>query len=308
MFRVTLRALRRFGVLLAQTIDKCARDNTSFLAGSISFYSVLSLAPASWIVIAITGAIVGHRSARGAIVNWVAGNIGALGAKYIETIIDQVNESSRLATIGGTLAVFLGATAAFAAVQNSLALIWNLPNPPVVGFWPGLRDFTKNFFTTRVLGFVAMFISGLLLICSLFAGAVLSFVERYMPASLPAPHLLLDAAHFLISVILMMLMFATVYFLLHRESFASGEIWVGAALTAVLFAIGNAIISPYLGRSAPRSAYGAAGAFVLLLLWIYYSAQIFLFGAAFTEVYSRYCKLPPEQPPRDETWQQATDR
>ncbi len=299
------RALRRFGILLAQTVDKCARDNTSFLAGSISFYSMLSIAPALWIVIAITGALVGQRSARAAVLNWVAQNIGTLGAKYIETVIDQVNESSRLATIGGTFAVFLGATAAFAALQNSLARIWNLPDDPVVGFWPGLRDFVRNFFTTRLLGFVAMFISGLLLVCSLFAGALLSFAEHYMPASLPAPQLLLDAGHFLISLILMLLMFAAVYFLLHRQSFATGEIWVGATVTAILFAIGNAVISPYLGRSGPRSAYGAAGAFVLLLLWIYYSAQIFLFGAAFTEVYSRYCKQPP---PRDETWQEISDR
>lgn len=285
-----LRSLRHFGVLFGRTIDKCARDNTSFLAGSISFYSILSLAPALWIVMAAMGAVIGRQSARGAVLSWVAVHVGALGAEYVEGIIDQVNESSRLATIGGAFAMFLGATAAFAALRNSLARIWSLPDTPITGFWTGLRDFVRNFFTTRLLGFLVMMISGLLLICSLIAGVVLSFVERYMPAYLPAPHMLLGVAHFVISVVLMLLMFASVYHLLHRQSFVRGEIWIGAAVTAFLFALGNAIITPYLGRSGVRSPYGAAGAFVLILLWIYYSAQIFLFGAAFTEVYARYAR------------------
>jgi membrane protein len=285
-----LRALRRFGVLLGQTIDKCARDNTSFLAGSISFYSMLSLAPGLWIVIAATGTIIGEQSARSAVLTWVTQNVGALAAKFVESIIDQVNQSSRLATIGGAVAVFLGATAVFAALQTSLARIWNLPDKPVTGFWATLRDFMANFFTTRLLGFAAMLISGLLLILSLFVGALISFVENYMPAYLPAPQFLLEGIHFVVSSLLMMLMFASVYSLLHRQSFARGDIWVGAAVTSVLFALGNTTIGPYLGRAGVRSAYGAAGAFVLLLLWIYYSTQIFLFGAAFTEVYSRYAK------------------
>jgi membrane protein len=117
---------------------------------------------------------------------------------------------------------------------------------------------------------------------------VLSFVETYMPANLTAPHLLLEAADFLVSTILMMLLFGSIYQLLHRRSFVNREIWIGAAVTSVLFAVGNALIGPYLGISGLRSAYGAAGAFVLILLWVYYSTQILLFGAAFTEVYARH--------------------
>lgn len=292
------RTLRRVGVLFAQTIDKCARDNTSFLAGSISFYSMLSLAPALWIVIAAAGSLVGEESAKDAVVLWISQNIGVSGAFYVETIIDQVNESSRLATIGGTFAVFLGATAAFAALRNSLAIVWNLPSPPVSGFWPGLGVFIKNFLATRLLAVLAMLVLGILLVCSLFIGALLAFLEHYTPANLPAPQLLLEATHFLVSSILMMIMFAAVYYLLHRRSFGGGEIWVGAAVTAFLFAIGNAVIAPYLGGAGTRSAYGAAGAFVLLLLWVYYSAQIFLFGAVFTEVYARSSKTARSKSPK----------
>lgn len=286
------RILRRFGSLIAQTVDKCARDNTAFLAGSISFYSMLSLTPALWVVIAVAGSLVGQDSARSAVMDWVSQNIGYLGARYLETAIDQVNESSRLATIGGAVAMFLGATAAFAALRNSLAVVWNLPSTETPGFWASLGAFAKNFFTTRLLAVAAMLVFGVLLVCSLFIGALLEFLERYVPAALPAPGLILDLAHFLVSYAFMMLMFAAVYHLLHRKSFDRSEIWVGAGLTAFLFAIGNSVIGPYLGGAAVRSAYGAAGAFVLVLLWVYYSAQIFLFGAAFTEVYARSSKSP----------------
>jgi membrane protein len=285
-----LRHLRRIGLLFAHTIDKCVRDNTPFLAAAISFYTMLSIAPGLWIVVAAAGAVVGRKSAHDAALQWVTQRLGALPAQYLGQIIDQVNESSRLATIGGAFATFLAATAAFAALQDSLSRIWNLPGRPTVGMVAILKDFLRNFFTVRAIAFLVMVILGFLLVASLVAGAVLSFFARYMPANLPAPHLLLEVADFFVSVLLMMLAFGCIYQLLHRRSFVHHEIWVGAGVTAVLFAIGNALIGPYLGVSGPRSAYGAAGAFVLLLLWVYYSTQILLLGAAFTEVYARHRK------------------
>jgi membrane protein len=278
-----LRQLRRWGLLFAHTIDKCVRDNTPFLAAGISFYTMLSVAPGLWIVVAAAGAFVGRKSAHDAAIRWVTTKLGPIAAQYLGQIIDQVNESSRLATIGGAFATFLAATAAFAALQDSLSRIWNLPGRG--------GDFVRNFFTVRAIAFVVMVIFGILMVASLVAGAVLSFFAQYTPANLPAPHILLEVVDFLISVILMMLLFGSIYQLLHRRSFVNREIWVGAAVTAVLFAIGNALIGPYLGGAGLRSAYGAAGAFVLILLWVYYSTQILLFGAAFTEVYARHRKL-----------------
>lgn len=286
--RAFIRGLRRFGILLIRTGDKCARENTPFLAAAISFYAMLSMAPALWIAVAAAGAIIGRQSARDAVLGWVLQNVGPVGANYLGGIIDQVNESSRVATIGGLIAMFLGASAAFAALRNSLAQIWNLPIAPSVGFFATMRNFAKNFVATRALAFLAMLLLGILLVASLLAGAALSFAQRYMPTNLPAPGALLEAIDFLIAYVLMMVMFGVIYLLLHGRSFVRGEIWVGAAVTAFLFAIGNAFIGPYLGGAGLRSAYGAAGAFVLLLLWVYYSTQIFLFGAAFTEVYARY--------------------
>lgn len=285
-----LRHLRRWGLLFAHTIDKCLRDNTPFLAAAISFYTMLSVAPGLWIVVAAAGAFVGRKSAHDAAIAWVSQRLGPLTGQYLGQIIDQVNESSRLATIGGTLATLLAATAAFAALQDSLSRIWNLPGRPADGMAGILKDFLRNFFTVRAIAFLVMLIVGILMVASLVAGAVLSFAAQYMPANLPAPHFLLEIADFLISVILMMLLFGSIYQLLHRRSFINREIWIGSAVTSILFAIGNALIGPYLGGAGLRSAYGAAGAFVLILLWVYYSTQILLFGAAFTEVYSRHRK------------------
>jgi membrane protein len=132
-----------------------------------------------------------------------------------------------------------------------------------------------------------MLLLGALLLASLLASAAITFVARYLPGNLPGPTLVLEAVNFLTSALLTMLLFGAIYHMLHRKSFGKKGIWTGAAVTAFLFAAGKTAIGLYLGGAGVRSAYGAAGSFVLLLLWIYYSAQIFLFGAEFTEVYSR---------------------
>lgn len=281
------RSLSRIGTLLTQTADKCQRDNTPMLAAGLSFYTMLSLAPALWIIVAAAGAIIGRDSANNAVVGWMNRNVGPNAADYLAGVVDQVNESSRIATIGGAIAMFLGATAAFSALQDSLNRIWHQPDTSELSVLATIRGFARGFFTRQFLAFVIMLLLGGLLLVSLLASAALTFVARYLPANLPAPKLLLGAADFLASVLLMMLLFGTIYHMLHKKAFGKIGIWTGAALTAVLFAIGKTLIGLYLGSAGLRSAYGAAGSFVLLLLWIYYSAQILLFGAEFTEVYSR---------------------
>ncbi len=270
-----------------QTLDKCQRDNTPMLAAGLSFYAMLSLAPALWIVMAAAGAMIGRESVNHAVVQWITRNMGTNAAQYLTGIVDQVNESSALATIGGALAVFLAATAAFGALQDSLNRIWHQPDTSDTTLLASIKGFTRGFVVRRILAFVIMLLLGALLIVSLVLGAAITFVQRYLPANLPAPQLLLELADVGVSVLLMMLLFGSIYHMLHRKAFGKQGIWIGAAVTAVLFTAGKMLIGFYLGGAGLRSAYGAAGSFVLLLLWIYYSAQILLFGAEFTEVYSR---------------------
>jgi membrane protein len=281
------RSLRRLGILVTQTVDKCQRDNTPMLAAGLSFYTMLSLAPALWIIVAAAGAFIGRDSANNAVLGWMNRNIGPNAADYLADVVVQVNESSRLATIGGAIAMFLGATAAFSALQNSLNRIWHQPDTSDLNILASIKDFTRDFFIRQALAFVIMLLLGALLLASLFASAALTYLAHYVPANLPAPRLLLGAADFVVSVLLMMLLCGTIYLMLHRKAFGKAGLWTGAAVTSVLFAVGKTLISLYLGSAGMRSAYGAAGSFVLLLLWIYYSAQILLFGAEFTEVYSR---------------------
>lgn len=279
--------MKRLSALIFQTIDKCQRDNTPMLAAGLSFYAMLSLAPALWIVMAGAGAIIGRSSAHNAVVSWMGRNVGPNAAQYLGGIVDQVNESSRLATIGGGIAMVLGATTAFSALQNSLDRIWRQPDPTDVSILDAMKGFARGFFIRQVLAFVMMLLLGMLLLASLLASAGLTFAARNLPGNLPAPTLLLESIDFLTSIMLTMVLFGAIYHMLHRKAFGKKGIWTGAAVTAVLFTVGKTVIGWYLGGAGVRSAYGAAGSFVLLLLWIYYSAQIFLFGAEFTEIYSR---------------------
>ncbi|MEP6963123.1 MAG: YihY/virulence factor BrkB family protein [Acidobacteriota bacterium] len=282
--------LRRAATLLAQVFDKCGRDNTPLLAAALSFYAMLSFAPALWIILAAAGAVIGRQSAHDAVFNWTMNNMGPAAAQYLAGIVEQINESSSLATFGGVVFMILGATAAFNALQDSLGRIWHQPVIAEQGIVAAALDFARNFFTRRALAFAIMLLLGVLLLVSLLAATILGFMLRFLPANSPASAFWLRVADFLVSELLMMGSFGALYHLLHKKSFAARDIWVGAAVTAVLFAIGKTLIAYYLGTAGLRSAYGAAGSFVLLLLWVYYSAQIFLFGAVFTEVYARLRK------------------
>jgi len=275
--------MKRFSALMVQTFDKCQRDNTPMLAAGLSFYAMLSLAPALWIVVAAAGAFIGRDSANTEVLRWMTRNMGENSAEFLSGIVAQVNESSQLATIGGAVAMFLGATAAFSALQDSLNRIWHQPDASDLGILAAMRGFARGYFLRQFLAFVILLLLGGLLLASLLASAALTFFA----ASLPVSRWLLDVADFAVSVVLMMLLFGSIYHMLHRQAFGKQGIWVGAAVTALLFSLGKMAIGVYLGGAGVRSAYGAAGSFVLLLLWIYYSAQILLFGAEFTEVYSR---------------------
>jgi hypothetical protein len=162
--------------------------------------------------------------------------MGPNAAQYLADIVAQVNESSRWATIGGVLAMVLGATAAFSALQDSLNRIWHQPDPADLGFRAALKGFARGFFTRQILAFLIMLLLGALLLASLFASAAIAFVAANLPGNLPAPTFLLQAADFLTSVALTMLLFGSIYQMLHRKSFGKKGIWTGAAVTAFLFA------------------------------------------------------------------------
>ena len=274
--------IRIAGRLLWRTIDACQQDNTPQLAASLSFYTLLSLTPALWVVIAVAGAWVGRESARVEVIQWTSNMVGPLAATYIGGMLTQVEASNYVATLVGLLSMFFGASLAFGSLYDSLNRIWKVPPRSDSGI-----IIIRGYFTKRLLAFFLVLLVGVLMLASLLLTTMVAALARLGEYYYPAPRPLLEAINSAIAVGLMMLLFAAIYRILHDAKIEWHDVWIGAAVTAALFAIGKTLVSLYLASAGLTSSFGAAGSLVVLLLWVYYSAQIFLFGAEFTEVYSR---------------------
>jgi len=256
----------------------------------------LSLAPGLWVVVAFAGMIFGRESARARLDSFVLDMVGPTGAMVVSGVLDQIDKSSSTATVAGLLSMFFGATVLFGALQYSLNTIWE-QRRIASGFWRGV---VQGYVRGRLLSFVVVLAAGMTLLLSLALGTLISGAARFTPSFLPAPEFVLQAVNFLVSLGLMTALFATVYKVLPDARFEWRDVWIGAAFTALLFTIGKTLIALYLGRAGLSSAYGAAGSLVVFLLWVYYSAQIFLFGAEFTEIYAhrpRHDPTPVVEPP-----------
>ena len=269
----------RIGARLFQdTFDRCLKHNTSMLSGSLAFFALLSLAPALSFVVSAMAIFVGRRAARGDVIEWTTRTVGPAAARFIGGLVDSGTNGGSFATVAGVVSLFFGATVAFSALQDALNLVWEVPAHG--------RGYVKQFFFKRLLSFVAVTITGVLLLVALLIDALISSAAKFIPQALPATEFLLQAANFAISFALVTALFAMLYHILPDARVAWQDVWIGATVTALLFSIGKLLIALYLGHTSPSSAFGAAGSVVVFLLWVYYSAQIFLFGAEFTEVYA----------------------
>jgi membrane protein len=270
--------LRTTAGLFRDTFERCIKHNTSLLSAALAFYALLSLAPALYLVVAAAGAIIGRSAARSEVISWSAQMLGSGGARFIGEVLDRGGSGGSFATIAGVLSLAYGATVAFGALQDALNLIWEVPPPE--------RGYIKQFFIKRLISFLAVMIVGVLLLVSLLTDAITAAAGKLMPESLPATAFLLQTANFVASLILVTVLFGLLYRILPDSWVAWRDVWTGAAITALLFSTGKALIGLYLGHSTTSTPFGAAGSVVIFLLWVYYSAQIFLFGAEFSEVYA----------------------
>lgn len=263
-------------------------DRAPSLGAALAYYTLFSLAPLLLIAVSVAGLVFGDQAARGEIYEQLSGFMGSAGAKVVEQLLASVNwpAGSVTGTLFGLLIMFIGATTVFAELQSALDRIWEAPEVPRSGLWSLLR--------ARVLSFGLVLGLGFLLIVSLLFGVAVAALQKWWLAGLAAWSLMLGALNFLISFLLLTLMFAMIYKLMPRVRIAWADVWVGALVTAGLFSAGRSVIGLYLGYSAVASGFGAASSLVVLLVWIYYSAQIFLLGAEFTWAYAhRYGSLRP---------------
>ena len=265
--------------MFRDTVERCIKHNTSLLSAALAFYALLSLAPALYFVVAAAGVVIGRSAARDEVMSWSSQMLGSSGAGFIGEVLDRGGSAGSFANIAGLVSLAYGATVAFGALQDALNLIWEVP--------PRERGYIKQFLVKRLVSFLAVMIVGVLLLVSLLTDAITATAARLMPESLPgSTEFLLHAANFTASLILVTILFALLYRILPDSWVAWRDVWTGAAITALLFATGKALIGLYLGHSTTSTPFGAAGSVVIFLLWVYYSAQIFLFGAEFTEVYA----------------------
>jgi membrane protein len=269
-----------FWGLLKATYEEWSEDKVPRLGAALAYYSVLSIAPLLLIAIAVAGLFFGEAAARGHVVEQIQGLAGRQGAEAVQQMLIHVNRprAGVIATIVGIATLLFGATGVFGALQDAMNTIWEVQPRSGRGLLGVLKD--------RSLSFAMVLGTGFLLLVSLILSAVLAAVFQFAHHLVPGLSPLVQVADTLLSFVIITLLFAMIFKLLPDVEIAWQDVWVGAALTTILFLIGKALIGLYLGRSSFGSAYGAAGSLVVLVVWIYYSAQILFFGAEFTQVYA----------------------
>lgn len=270
--------------LLKETVSEWTEDGAPRLGAALAYYTVFSLAPLLIIVLFIIGLIwSGETSvARERILAQVQGLTGPDGAQMIETMLESTRPGNGggLATLLGVVALIFGATGVFVQLQNALNIIWDVVPKPGRGI--------RGFLATRLLSFGVVLVIGFLLLVSLLLSALLSALDTLTSGVTPLTQFLFQVLNLIVSVGIITLLFAMIFRYLPDVEIEWRDVWVGAAITAVLFTLGKWGIGVYLGNSSTASTYGAAGSLVVLLLWVYYSAQILFFGAEFTQVYARH--------------------
>jgi membrane protein len=254
-------------------------DEALSRGAAIAYYTIFSITPILIIVIAIAGLIFGQEAAQGSIVAQLTGLMGQQAAEALQSMITSASDrqSGMIATLIGIGTLLVGATGVFGEIQSSLNVIWKAEPR---------RSTVSRLVRARIASFGLILTLGFLLVVSLVVSAALSALDTYLSGIFPGIHILFQGLNFVISLALISVLFGAIYKFLPDTQIAWRDVLIGAFVTALLFTIGKTLIGLYIGSSKVASSYGAAGALIVILLWIYYSAQIFLFGAEFTKTYA----------------------
>jgi membrane protein len=272
--------LRTFLALLKAAVLAWRDDPARSVGAALSYYTLFSIGPLLLIVISIAGMVFGDEAARGEIFSTLRDFLGPEGAIAIQGLLESVSLSGKsgLGLAVGAVLLLFGATRVFIELQEALERIWELPVTKDGGGWALVRQ--------RIVSFGMVLGIGFLLMVSLVANAGLAALGRWWAPLFGGWELLLQAVNLLLSLALATAVFAMIYKLMPRVRIAWRDVWIGAAFTAILFTLGKTLIALYIGKSGVTSGFGAAASVVALLLWVYWSAQIFLVGAEFTWVYA----------------------
>ena len=268
-------------VMVRHSVSAWIDDYAPSMGAALAYYTMFSIAPLLVIVIAVAGIMFGNDAAQGHVLAELRGVMGEEGALAVEGLLKSASdpEKSSLAALVGIVTLLIGATSVFGELQSALDRIWRAePTLTSEGLWRWLR--------TRMLSLGMILSFGFLLLVSLVMSAALTALGKWWGPLFGAWDTILQSINFVFSFGIITLVFAMFYKSLPRVSIDWRDVWIGATVTALLFTIGKLLIGLYLGRTSTASAFGAAGSLVVLLVWVYYSAQIFLLGAEFTWVYT----------------------
>ena len=273
--------MKTFWLLIKTTFNSWNDDYASSMGAALAFYTLFSIAPLLLIVLSIIGFVFGLEAARGEITDQLKNLMGEQSAMAVQALLQNVNKPKEgiIATIVGVVLLLVGATSVFGELQSSLNRIWCAPERPKLNSLIAL-------IRERLLSFGMILGIGFILMVSLIFSAALSAIGQWWTPQFKEWILMLNIFNIVFSFLMTTAMFALIYKLMPSVRIRWNEVWLGAVITAILFAIGKFLIGLYIGRSAIASGFGAAGSLVALLVWVYYSAQVFLLGAEFTWAYS----------------------
>jgi membrane protein len=275
------RVARQTWHLLFGAWREFSRDRASRLAASLSFYTAFSIAPLLVIAIAFAGFFFGEEAARGEVAVQLQALLGPQGAQYVEAMVEEADQpgAGLIATLIGIATLGWGATRVFFALQDTLNMIWKVDIPRDASWWRNLKN--------RLVSFAMVAVIGFLLLASLLVNTALAALSAFLSDVVPIDPAFWKGINLLASFAIITVLFALVFKTLPDTYVAWREVWFGAAVTSLMFSIGQFLIGHYLGQSAAVSVFGAAGSLAVFLLWVYYMAQVVFYGAELTQVYAQ---------------------
>ena len=294
MIQAPPHGIKRLKIVMLESLNSWVDHRASSKGAALAFYTLFSLTPILVLAIAIAGFIFGVDAARGEIVTQVQGMVGPNGAEAIQALLAAARDptSGLMATIVASVLLVVGATSVFAELKGSLDELWGVGKSQD----SGLMGLVK----TRLLSFGLVLVLAFLLLVSLVVSAALTLMEQRADGMLGISAAFLTTISSIISFGVIACMFAVIYKTLPDAPLTWRDVWIGAAFTAGLFSLGKYVIGLYLGNSGVASSFGAAGSLIALLLWVYYSAQIFFLGAEFTRHYALWMGSLQNDPAKQE--------
>jgi membrane protein len=277
--------------LVKATFSSWLDDYAPSMGAALAYYTMFSIAPLLLIVISTAGLVFGEDAVRGEIFGQLRGLMGDEGARAVQSLLESVSspEEGTAGTVIGTVLLLIGATTVLSELQDAFDRIWRVPpRDKDSGVWGVIRS--------RLLSFGMILGIGFLMMVSLVFSAAMAALGKWWGPFFSDLEIVVGAVNFAFSFLLATTVFAVLYKFMPRVRIHWRDVWAGAAVTALLFTIGKFLIGLYIGKSAISSGFGAAGSLVVVLVWVYYSAQIFLLGAEFTKVYSQAHGSRKKQP------------